>query len=235
MTRSLLSSSRHPGRDCPDRSTTLVEELRSGAAAILLPEEAVAAAHNTSLRDILAAQPPWSDLPVLVLTRTGADSADSSEAVRTLGNVTLLERPVRVGDAAQRGPHRASCARAPVPDSRAPRGPGARRGIAASRRSAQGRVPRHARPRAAQSAGAAADGSAAAANWPASKTPWPCGSRPSWSARSATSCGSWTTCSKCRASRAASSTSSANRSISRPSCGRPSTRAARCWTPRDTS
>ena len=56
----------------------------------------MAPAHNTSLREILAAQPPWSDLPVLVLTRSGADSAELDEAVRTLGNVTLLERPVRV-------------------------------------------------------------------------------------------------------------------------------------------
>ena len=48
-----------------------------------------------ALREILAKQPPWSDLPVLVLTRPGADSASLDEAVRTLGNVTLLERPVR--------------------------------------------------------------------------------------------------------------------------------------------
>ncbi len=41
-------------------------------------------------------QPPWSDLPVLILTRPGADSAETEEAVRTLGNVTLLERPVRL-------------------------------------------------------------------------------------------------------------------------------------------
>ena len=47
------------------------------------------------MREILAEQPPWSDLPVLVLTRRGADSAALDEAVRTFGNVTLLERPVR--------------------------------------------------------------------------------------------------------------------------------------------
>ena len=56
----------------------------------------MASAGHTPLREILAAQPPWSDLPVLVLTRSGADSAALDEAVRTLGNVTLLERPVRV-------------------------------------------------------------------------------------------------------------------------------------------
>ena len=71
-------------------------ELQAGAAVILLPEEALSHAHNAMLREVLTGQPPWSDLPVLVLTRPGADSADLGEAVRTLGNVTLLERPVRV-------------------------------------------------------------------------------------------------------------------------------------------
>ena len=94
VTRSLLSSKGIAIEVFPTFDA-LLEELRSGAAAILLPEEAVAAGRNASLREILAAQPPWSDLPVLVLTRSGADSADLEEAVRTLGNVTLLERPVR--------------------------------------------------------------------------------------------------------------------------------------------
>ena len=74
----------------------LLEEAKVGAAAILLPEEAASSAHNAALRAVLAAQPSWSDLPLLILTRPGADSAESGEAVRTLGNVTLLERPVRL-------------------------------------------------------------------------------------------------------------------------------------------
>ena len=74
----------------------LLGEAEVGAAAILLPEEAASSTHNAALRAVLAAQPPWSDLPVLILTRPGADSAESGEAVRTLGNVTLLERPVRL-------------------------------------------------------------------------------------------------------------------------------------------
>lgn len=74
----------------------LLQELHAGAGAILMPEEAVTSAHTAALRETLAAQPPWSDLPVLILTRPGADSAASGEAMRTLGNVTLLERPVRL-------------------------------------------------------------------------------------------------------------------------------------------
>jgi signal transduction histidine kinase/CheY-like chemotaxis protein len=74
----------------------LVQEIRTGCGAVLLPEEAVSSSHNLALRSALAAQPPWSDLPILLLTRPGADSAESGEAVRTFGNVTLLERPLRL-------------------------------------------------------------------------------------------------------------------------------------------
>jgi signal transduction histidine kinase/CheY-like chemotaxis protein len=73
----------------------LVRELQAGAAAVLVPEEAVSFEHTKALHDVLATQPPWSDLPVLVLTRPGADSAEVGEAIRSLGNVTVLERPLR--------------------------------------------------------------------------------------------------------------------------------------------
>jgi signal transduction histidine kinase len=74
----------------------LVSQLQAGAAAVLVPEEAVSFEHTKALHDLLATQPPWSDLPVLVLTRPGADSAEVGEAIRSLGNVTLLERPLRI-------------------------------------------------------------------------------------------------------------------------------------------
>ena len=73
----------------------LVAEVQRGAAAVLLPEEVVATS-SRELADMLSQQPPWSDLPILLLTRPGADSAEASLAVSALGNVTLLERPVRL-------------------------------------------------------------------------------------------------------------------------------------------
>ena len=73
----------------------LVAEVQRGAAAVLLPEEAIATT-SRELSSMVSRQPPWSDLPVLVLTRPGADSAEASLAVSELGNVTLLERPVRL-------------------------------------------------------------------------------------------------------------------------------------------
>jgi signal transduction histidine kinase/ActR/RegA family two-component response regulator len=74
----------------------LMREVAAGAGAVLLPEEWASPSHIAALHGLLSSQPPWSDLPVLILTRSGADSPEAVEAVRLLGNVTLLERPVRL-------------------------------------------------------------------------------------------------------------------------------------------
>ena len=79
---------------CPDLSC-LLRELDRGAAAILVVEEALNDA-DVTLQAVIARQPAWSDIPVLLLTRPGADSSFVERATRYLGNVTLLERPVRV-------------------------------------------------------------------------------------------------------------------------------------------
>lgn len=74
----------------------LLGEYEAGAAAVLIAEEALLPEQSRRLAELLARQPPWSDLPVLVLTGIGSDSAVAGQALATLGNVTLLERPVRV-------------------------------------------------------------------------------------------------------------------------------------------
>ncbi len=80
---------------CKDFGDVL-RELRAGAGALLLPEESATPPQVEALAGFLRSQPPWSDLPILLLTRHGADSEQVNEAVRMLGNVTLLERPVRI-------------------------------------------------------------------------------------------------------------------------------------------
>jgi two-component system, sensor histidine kinase len=72
------------------------EELEAGAGALLLPEEAVEQDRKSCLVEWLSRQPPWSDLPLLVLARPGADSSAVREAMDLLGNVMVLERPTRV-------------------------------------------------------------------------------------------------------------------------------------------
>jgi signal transduction histidine kinase len=74
----------------------LTATLSDGAAAVMVAEEHLSGAMKAPLAAWLSRQPPWSDLPILILTRPGADSPESAEAWRTLGNVTLLERPTRV-------------------------------------------------------------------------------------------------------------------------------------------
>jgi signal transduction histidine kinase len=78
------------------RLAALVDALNEGAAAAMIAEEHLNGALKAPLANWLALQPPWSDVPILILTRPGADSPESAEAWRTLGNVTLLERPTRV-------------------------------------------------------------------------------------------------------------------------------------------
>ena len=79
---------------CRDLSS-LARALAEGAAALLIAEEALVGG-TEPLATILARQPPWSDVPILLLTQRGADSMTVADALRTLGNVILLERPVRV-------------------------------------------------------------------------------------------------------------------------------------------
>ncbi len=69
--------------------------IDSGAGLLLVAEEALAGEGLRELATALSRQPAWSDLPVLLLTRYGADSATVAQALPALGNVTLLERPVR--------------------------------------------------------------------------------------------------------------------------------------------
>jgi signal transduction histidine kinase len=72
--------------------------VEDGPALALLAEEALTLAGIDSLAAVLRRQPPWSDLPFIILTGGGGSTAASLNRVRLLerlGNITLLERPVR--------------------------------------------------------------------------------------------------------------------------------------------
>jgi signal transduction histidine kinase/CheY-like chemotaxis protein len=73
----------------------LAQELERGAGAVLTVEEALAPGGYQLLQDCVARQPEWSDLPIILLTYTGADSPMVRRAVANLGNLSLMERPVR--------------------------------------------------------------------------------------------------------------------------------------------
>jgi signal transduction histidine kinase len=73
--------------------------VRAGVGAVLVAEEALNSEASTMLLGVLADQPPWSDVPIVVLTGEGELSRAIPRALDQLAshaNVTLLERPVRV-------------------------------------------------------------------------------------------------------------------------------------------
>jgi signal transduction histidine kinase/ActR/RegA family two-component response regulator len=93
LTEAILTQAGVQSLAC-DSLESLGRELKRGACLVLLAEEAIAP--GSSLQTVVARQPVWSDLPFVILTIQGAASEAAAEAVETLGNVTLLERPVRV-------------------------------------------------------------------------------------------------------------------------------------------
>lgn len=71
-------------------------QLHSGAGALVLTEEALELANVSDLLQTLKTQPPWSELPVIILT-TGGESRLARLLELTAaaaGSVTLLERPI---------------------------------------------------------------------------------------------------------------------------------------------
>jgi signal transduction histidine kinase/CheY-like chemotaxis protein len=75
----------------------LAARIDATAAAVLLAEEAVFGQALEVLSEQVAKQPPWSDLPFVVLTsQLGTNvSAWRHRLVEALRNVSLLERPVQ--------------------------------------------------------------------------------------------------------------------------------------------
>ena len=95
LARGVLERAGIACRICSDLGE-LTKELDAGAAALLLGEELLFSKSPEWLTNWLRAQPPWSDLPVIVLARPGADSGAIARAMSELGNVTVIERPTSV-------------------------------------------------------------------------------------------------------------------------------------------
>lgn len=74
----------------------LPAELDRNVAALLIAEEIFAGDHRGLLASWLARQEPWSDLPIILLARPGADSEALTLAVEQLSNVTVIDRPTRI-------------------------------------------------------------------------------------------------------------------------------------------
>lgn len=80
--------------DLCENMPRLCEAHNCGAAVVLVSEEALLE-NSTDLFACVAAQPLWSDLPVIVLSRAGQESQALTEVLARLGNVSVVERPIR--------------------------------------------------------------------------------------------------------------------------------------------
>jgi two-component sensor histidine kinase len=76
--------------------TRLCQLVRAGAGAILVTDEFQHESSAEYLAREIAAQPAWSDIPVVVLAAEGADSPIAIWMMERMTNVTVLERPARV-------------------------------------------------------------------------------------------------------------------------------------------
>lgn len=79
-------------------AASLVAAISEDAGAAIITEEVLQSVAIGSIAEKLSAQPRWSDFPIIVLTGGGMSTASTESAERSrepLGNVSLLERPLR--------------------------------------------------------------------------------------------------------------------------------------------
>ncbi len=71
-------------------------QITDRAGALLLTEEALESPQGSLLLDVLKTQPPWSELPLIILTSGGESRRAGllNLAAAAAGSVTLLERPI---------------------------------------------------------------------------------------------------------------------------------------------
>jgi signal transduction histidine kinase/CheY-like chemotaxis protein len=77
----------------------LCEEIRRGVGAAIVAEEGLHEDGLRCLRDVFASQPPWSEVPLLILTMTGTTTSHSAQVARLLEakvSLSFLERPLRM-------------------------------------------------------------------------------------------------------------------------------------------
>jgi signal transduction histidine kinase/CheY-like chemotaxis protein len=98
----------------------LCEAIAAGAGAALLAEEQLDEPAMRRLQAVLARQPAWSDFPMLVVANRKRTEHQAVEPLDALGNVTLLDPPLRIRTllrsvhAALRGRRRQYAARAAI-------------------------------------------------------------------------------------------------------------------------
>ncbi len=77
-----------------DEAEQVIDEI-ANAGAVVMTEEALLLPSTSTLIAALENQPPWSELPVVILTSSVSQSTDLlNSTAKAAGSVTLLERPI---------------------------------------------------------------------------------------------------------------------------------------------
>jgi signal transduction histidine kinase/CheY-like chemotaxis protein len=95
LTCQILAQTGLPCCSCPAEHD-LFREIRQGAGAVLVAEEALQPSTLQAMVELLGGQEPWSDLPLIVFARASGADEDVLARLSPLSNITLLERPVRM-------------------------------------------------------------------------------------------------------------------------------------------
>jgi signal transduction histidine kinase/ActR/RegA family two-component response regulator len=93
LTVTVLRGAGIVGEACA-HSEELLEAIAAGAGAAVIADEALSPSSIRRLSRALQVQPPWSDFPLILVTRRAAsETADLLEGLARAVNVTLIERP----------------------------------------------------------------------------------------------------------------------------------------------
>ena len=95
VAKGILRDARIHSEICLDLAE-LVQAIGRGADLAILTEEATRGSDVRAVMEWVAAQPPWSDFPFILLTEHGGGLERNPAAARlteALGNVTFIERP----------------------------------------------------------------------------------------------------------------------------------------------
>jgi PAS domain S-box-containing protein len=95
LAAALITEAGYYANVCSDLPS-LLHEIEAGAGLAVIADESIKTADLRALMRWLNGQPPWSDFPIVLLTRQGGGPERNPDAVRLgqiLGNVTFIERP----------------------------------------------------------------------------------------------------------------------------------------------
>ena len=79
--------------ECADAPELIAALSERRAGVMVVSEEAFRRSELEALMGWLKDQPPWSDLPVLLLTKRNGNAVLQANLAASLGNTTILERP----------------------------------------------------------------------------------------------------------------------------------------------